>query len=71
MAYASNEELPERVRRSLPNHAQDIYRAAFNDAYARYGADREAIAHRVAWAAVKRRYVQRTAGFWVERTKTA
>lgn len=71
MPYARNSDLPERVRHSLPSHAQDIYRAAFNDAYARYGADREAIAHRIAWAAVKRRYIQRAAGFWVDRTKNA
>jgi len=70
MPYATNTDLPERVRRSLPRHAQDIYRAAFNEAYERYG-NREAIAHRVAWAAVKRRYTHRAAGFWVERSKTA
>jgi len=71
MPYATNSDLPARVRNSLPHHAQDIYRAAFNDAYERYGADREATAHRIAWSAVKRRYVQRAAGFWVERSKTA
>ena len=67
MPYATNDDLPARVRRVLPEHAQDIYRAAFNDAHARYGAAREAVAHRIAWAAVKRRYVQRAAGFWVAR----
>ena len=71
MPYATNEDLPARVRRALPRHAQDIYRAAFNNAYARCGAEREAVAHRIAWAAVKRRYVQRAAGFWVARTAVA
>jgi len=71
MPYATNTDLPARVRKVLPRHAQDIYRAAFNSAYARYGADREAIAHRVAWSAVKRRYVQRAAGFWIERSESA
>jgi cation transport regulator len=52
----------------MPLHAQDIYRAAFNNAFARYGADREAIAHRIAWAAVKKCYVQR-GGFWFARTR--
>ena len=71
MPYATNTDLPERVRKVLPRHAQDIYRAAFNSAYERYGRDREAIAHRVAWAAVKRRYIQRAAGFWVAREDAA
>jgi len=71
MPYATNAELPVRVRNVLPRHAQDIYRAAFNNAYERYGTDREAIAHRIAWAAVKRRYVQRAARFWVAREDAA
>jgi cation transport regulator len=69
--YARNSDLPAPVRRVLPRHAQDIYRAAFNDAFERYGGDREAIAHRVAWAAVKRRYIHRAAGIWVARDKAA
>jgi cation transport regulator len=67
MPYASNSDLPTRVRSVLPRHAQDIYRAAFNDAYERYGPQREAIAHRIAWSAVKRHYVQRAAGIWEAR----
>ncbi len=69
--YTKNSNLPVGVRKHLPQHAQDIYRAAFNDAFARYGADREAIAHRIAWAAVKRRYFQRAAGIWVPRSRLA
>jgi cation transport regulator len=66
MPYASNEDLPASVRNHLPPHAQDIYRAAFNAAYDEYAASvrREAIAHRVAWAAVKRSYVK-IAGQWM------
>jgi cation transport regulator len=71
MPYATNEDLPARVRRVLPQHAQEIYRAAFNSAFGRYGADREGIARRVAWSAVKRRYVQLAAGVWVERLRAA
>jgi cation transport regulator len=60
MPYAGNNELPLRVRAHLPSHAQDIFREAFNHAWSRYGerepARREEIAHRVAWAAVKRQY---------------
>lgn len=60
MPYASNADLPPSVRGHLPAHAQDIYRAAFNHAFAahRDEAEREAIAHRIAWAAVKRSYVK-------------
>jgi cation transport regulator len=58
--YASNDDLPPRVRSHLPEHAQDIFREAFNNAWRTYGARepsrREEIAHRVAWAAVKKRY---------------
>ena len=70
MPYAAIEDIPESVRAHLPLHAQEIYRAAFNSAwtgYARYGAAaREEIAHRVAWAAVKRKY-RKDDGIWVAR----
>jgi cation transport regulator len=57
--------LPERVRHVLPAHAQDIYRAAFNNAFEEYreSARREEIAHRVAWAAVKKQYAKQ-GGEW-------
>jgi cation transport regulator len=70
MPYPSNDDLPLSVRQHLPSHAQDIFRAAFNSAWDSYGAKepwrREEIAHRVAWAAVKRRY-RKLNGEWVER----
>ena len=34
MPYATNDDLPVSVQRHLPPHAQDIYREAFNHAYA-------------------------------------
>jgi cation transport regulator len=60
MPYPSNDDLPLSVRRHLPAHAQDIFREAFNHAWQEYADDprREEIAHRVAWAAVKRLYVK-------------
>lgn len=67
MPYATNADLPDRIRKTLPRHAQDIFRAAFNSAYERYGPENEARAFRIAWAAVKRSYFQRTAGIWVRR----
>ena len=39
MPYTSNEDLPPSVRDHLPLHAQDIFRAAFNSAYAEYSSD--------------------------------
>lgn len=58
MPHVRNEDLPETLREHMAAHASDIYRAAFNNAWAEYAtrSDREAVAHRVAWAAVKRRY---------------
>jgi cation transport regulator len=68
MPYSSNSDLPAPVREHLPPHAQDIYREAFNHAFARYKGDdrREEIAHRTAWAAVKRTYVK-NGDMWVPR----
>ena len=67
MPYATNAQLPERVRNDLPQHAQDIFRAAFNAAYERYGPSHEDKAFRIAWGAVKRNYVHRRARIWVRR----
>jgi len=60
MPYRINADLPASVRDHLPPHAQDIYRAAFNHAFAAHAGDsrQEEIAHRIAWAAVKRSYVK-------------
>ena len=71
MPYASNAKLPEPVRKNLPRRAQDIFRAAFNAAYERYGAANEARAFKIAWAAVKRNYIHRSAGVWVRRPDRA
>ncbi len=64
MPYRTNQELPDGVKTHLPHHAQDIYREAFNSAFSEYknpeerrGDDsREEVAHKVAWAAVKKKY---------------
>ena len=72
MPYTTNSDLPEPVRDHLPEHAQDIYRAAFNNAYASFAgqAERERRAHMVAWAAVKRTYYKR-GDQWFERMAAA
>jgi cation transport regulator len=58
MPYALVEDLPSSVRNHLPHHAQEIFRAAFNNAYDSHRGDplQEEAAHRIAWAAVKHRY---------------
>ena len=65
-------ELPDNVKGILPKHAQEIYRAAFNHAWEQYKSpasrhgneDRETVAHKVAWSAVKQQY-KKQAGRWV------
>jgi cation transport regulator len=66
--YATNDALPLSVRRNLPVHAQGIFRAAFNHAFAAHAGDprQEEAAHRIAWAAVKHSYVK-IGDRWVER----
>jgi cation transport regulator len=64
MPFAKRDDLPTNVKNVLPAHAQDIYKEAFNSAYEEYkdpddrkqGGTREEAAHRVAWAAVKKKY---------------
>ena len=64
MPYSKLSELPKQVKDNLPKHAQEIYLAAYNSAWEEYkdpddrrgDATREETAHRVAWAAVKKKY---------------
>lgn len=75
MPYDRNADLPESVKENLPEHAQDIYREAFNSAHDQYdrpeerreGRNREETAHAVAWAAVKNKYEKNEEGDWVEK----
>ena len=68
MPYSTNADLPPSVAQHLPPHAQDIYREAFNHAFAAHAdeARREEAAHRIAWAAVKRSYVK-AGDQWIRR----
>lgn len=60
MPYKTLSDLPDSVRDNLPVHAQEIYKEAFNSAFEEYkerGPEgREETAHKVAWAAVKKKY---------------
>jgi len=70
MPYRTNADLPASVSSHLPAHAQDIYRQAFNNAFAAHAGEsrQEEAAHRIAWAAVKRAYVKTEEG-WVARQR--
>ena len=75
MPYDSVKELPESVRDNLPKHAQEVYMAAYNNAWEEYkeaedrrgGASREEVAHKVAWNAVKKKYEKKN-GTWKSKT---
>lgn len=64
MPYKKIQDLPEQVSNNLPKHAQEIYLAAYNNAWDQYkeskdregDASREETSHKVAWAAVKNKY---------------
>jgi cation transport regulator len=68
MPYVTNSDLPSAVRRRLPDHAQDIYREAFNHAHEAHRGEpqREERAHKIAWGAVKRIY-EKVGDRWIPR----
>jgi len=69
--YQTLDELPENVKSVLPEHAREIYLAAFNNAWEEYrkpedrrgDSSHEEVAHKVAWAAVKQQY-EKTGTAW-------
>jgi cation transport regulator len=72
MPYDSIDDLPPSMQVRLPLHAQLIYIAAFNNAFAEHAdsapEERESSAHRVAWAAVKRQY-RKQGERWISRSR--
>ena len=74
MPYEKRSDLPPPVKDNMPDHAQDIFLAAYNSAYEDYdektdGNSREVYANSVAWASVKRNFRKNDAGDWVEKKK--
>jgi cation transport regulator len=75
MPYQTTQELPESVKDNLPDHAQEIYKEAYNNAWEQYkdptkrrgDADREETAHKVAWSAVKDSYEKDEDGKWKQK----
>jgi cation transport regulator len=65
MPYKNRSELPDSVKDNLPDHAQGIYKEAFNSAWEQYNHDEER-SHRVAWGAVKESYHKNDDGKWVK-----
>ena len=65
MPYYSNADLPKNVSDVLPEHAQDIFRTAFNNAHEEYGNEKQAF--KVAWSAVEQRYKKNEDGKWVQK----
>lgn len=67
MPYKTLSDLPASITEHLPRHAQEIYLAAFNNAWDEYKdpknrrdkSSHEEVAHKVAWAAVKTSYEKR------------
>jgi cation transport regulator len=62
MPYQQITDLPDSVKSHLPQHAQEIFLAAFNNAVEEY--DEEETAFKVAWSAVKRDYEKGSDGNW-------
>ena len=69
VGYKSLEDLPEGITNNLPLRAQEIYQITYNNALALHENELEAkaIAHRVAWSAVKQTY-ERINDAWRKKT---
>ena len=63
MPYNTTNDLPEDIRTILPEHAQEIYVAAYNSATELYKDDSRL--HATAWEAVKKEYRESEHGTWV------
>ena len=70
-----SEEMPASLKKILPEHAQEIYKKAHDNALEQYkdpkkrrgSASLEETAHRVAWAAVEKEYSKSENGEWVRK----
>ena len=71
MPYSSNSRLPKRIKDNLPQGAQTIFRKVYNSAEKQYAkpskrrgnASKTEVVNKVAWAAVKKKYVKKK-GKW-------
>jgi cation transport regulator len=64
MPFKTTRQLPPLVRKKLSPHQQEIFRSAFNSAWAEYASDpfdrREGHAFRIAYAAIRNEKKERT-----------
>ncbi len=69
MPIKTKKDLPKQITDNLPEHAQDIWKEAYNSALEQYDdrQDPEEVAARVAWSAVKNDYKKNDDGEWVEK----
>jgi len=68
MPYSSIDQLPPSVRNNLPEDAQRMFVAAFNNAYDELEGEDEVRAFKIAWGAVKRKYEKKD-GKWISRQR--
>ena len=66
MPYKTSRDLPSGVKDNLPDHAQDIWREAFNSAYEQHKDDERAA--KIAWGAVKESYEKKDEK-WVKKAE--
>lgn len=74
MPYDNLSDLPDPIQDKLPKHGQEIYKAAYNNAWDEYkdpgdrkdNASREETSHKVAWSAVKNKY-KKEGDRWVKK----
>jgi cation transport regulator len=72
MPYKSTSDLPDAVRDNLPEHAQEIFKEAFNSAWDEYAdpgkrrgkESQEEVSFKVAWSAVKNEYEKGSDDKW-------
>ena len=74
MPYKTNKELPEKIRKNIPQGAQTIFRKVYNNAHKQYKEpgkrrgkiSRTEVANKVAWHAVKKSY-KKVKDKWIKR----
>lgn len=68
MPWASNPELPDSVRGTLPPAAQTAFRRAANSALEQGASEQDAM--RIGWGAVKQHWRRGASGMWVPKVET-
>jgi cation transport regulator len=77
MPYGSIDELPNELRQTLPMHAQEVYKEAFNEAWSTYhdpktkpkDISRTAMSDKIAWQAVEAIYTHGPDNRWAKKAR--